>query len=224
MQFDYKKLLVENGTQLLKKVITPAVIIAVISFFGGVLTYQNKDKDSDTQRIAIKGDDCQSLLEYQSQMIFKLNRRMDSLTDTVTQLRKENTEFKLSQFRVGANQILFNNSIDNLPFPYWVKSREGRMVKLNQAYEDHYLTPIGLTRLDYIDHTDFEVWPEDIARSFRIADLDVVKKKAPIITIEKIRINGKETEAQVMKFPIWYNQDIIGVGGVVYTQFETFNP
>lgn len=196
-----------NGKWILSSAIT-----LIVAFFGFTVNWKNSDNDFTT----IKADNFQKLYNQQESQINRLELKLDKISQENEVLQTQVNELQISQIKNNQNQLLFANSIDNLPFPYWVKSKEGRMILLNKAFEDRYLISKGLTRLDYIDKTDYDVWSAKEALSFRQADLNVMRKKIPIANVEIIEINGKRVRLEVLKFPIFFNKEVIGVGGIVY--------
>ena len=197
----------------IKQPIAITIITAAVSFSTAYLTFAVNDKNATINFEDIGAKNFQQLFDLQSKQIADLTTKVEKLSEENNKLRNEIADMKLAQYRSNQNSILFNNSIDAFPFPYWVKSREGRMIKLNQAYEDQYLKPRGLTRLDYLDKTDYEVWDQETALSFREADQRVAQLKKKVLVVEEVTINGKREMILVTKFPIFLNQDVIGVAG-----------
>lgn len=198
---------------LIKTPFATTLITALLSFGGAYLVFVENTKKTSVSFEEVGATNFQRLYDLQSTQIATLTLKNDKQAIQIKDLQNEISEMKLAQFRSGQNSLIFNNSIDSFPFPYWVKTRDGRMVKLNRAFEEIYLEPLGKDKMDYIDKTDFEVWSEEEAIAFRQSDLDVINSKSKKVFIEKVTINGKAFNIWVTKFPIFLNHDVIGVAG-----------
>lgn len=130
-------------------------------------------------------------------------------------MQEKNIQLEKKLNILSAEIIVFKASTDYFPFPYWVKNKEGKMLYVNAAYEDKYLTPVGLNASDYINHYDFEVWGHKIANQFKINDSIVIAKDKPITFIERL-IEGNVTTT---KYPFKVGGQTFGVAGVEYETF-----
>ena len=195
----------EKGATLL---ITSAVSIVTAWFAFSV-----NDKNATISFEDVGAKNFQQLFDLQSKQITDLKTENKELELRIEDLTKQVQGLQIAQLRNSQNALLFNNSIDNFPFPYWVKSRDGRMVKINTAFEEAYLKPVGKDRLDYIDKTDYEIWPEEEANNFAVTDNQVVRTKKEVVFIETIVLNGKKKRLLVTKFPIFLSSEVIGVAG-----------
>lgn len=203
----------EKFVQFIKQPWAAVVLTTFVSVSGAYLTYQVQDKNANISFEDVGAKNFQQLFDLQSNQITELKVEIKDLQAQNKTLTEQIQNLQIAQLRNSQNAILFNNSIDNFPFPYWVKSREGRMVKLNKAFEDSYLIPVGMDRLDYIDKTDFEIWPFDEATNFAVTDKQVIQTKKEVVFIETITLAGKKKRLLVTKFPIFLNSEVIGVAG-----------
>jgi PAS domain S-box-containing protein len=92
------------------------------------------------------------------------------------------SELKQTQNDLENEKALLKAVIDNLPDAIFVKDRELKKILTNKAD----LQNIGLTEEEILGKTDYEVFPEEIARNFILDDLKVITNEEPII-------NHKET-------------------------------
>jgi len=83
------------------------------------------------------------------------------------------------------------------PIPHWVKSREGKMIALNQAYTDLF----GITLEEYINHYDNEVWDSNTAAKYSANDQQAVERGVMRATIEIIK-DDKPMKLDVVKWTI----------------------
>lgn len=109
------------------------------------------------------------------------------------------------------SEARFTAYMDHSPAIAWMKDEEGRHVYLNRAYEQTF----GVRLADWRGKTDFELWPEEIARTFRENDLAVLRSNQPIQIIEETAgVGGERRYWFNYKFPF---EDASGkryVGGV----------
>ena len=105
----------------------------------------------------------------------------------------------LTRQYVRQNQLreLVLNMVLYHPQPFWVKSEDGKMVLVNEAYEKAYKKYLE----DYAGNYDKELWGEQIAKEFGENDAVVRRTKSPILVVEKL---GEELNEHllVIKYPI----------------------
>ena len=107
------------------------------------------------------------------------------------------------------------------PYPSWLKDVDGVMLYVNRAYEEVFLSPYGVKSEDYVGHTDFEVWPEDIARQFVLNDQKVIRSKQTLEDYEDIQMEGGEmTRWRIIKYPRFSGRRIIGIAGMAIPILE----
>jgi len=203
----------EKFVQFIKQPWAAAMLTLIGTVLGTYLTYQVQDKNASISFEDVGAKNFQQLFDLQSKQITDLKVENKELELRIEDLTKQVQSLQIAQLRNSQNALLFNNSIDNFPFPYWVKSREGRMVKINTAFEDAYLKPVGKDRLDYIGKTDYDIWTDEEANNFAVTDNQVVRTKKEVVFIETITLNGKKKRLLVTKFPIFLSSEVIGIAG-----------
>ena len=186
----------EKFVQFIKQPWAASVLTLIGTLGAAYFTFQVQNKNATISFEDVGAKHFQQLFDLQSKQITDLKTENKELELRIEDLTKQVQSLQIAQLRNSQNALLFNNSIDNFPFPYWVKSREGRMVKINTAFEDAYLKPVGKDRLDYIDKTDY----------------DICTKKE-VVFIETITLNGKKKRLLVTKFPIFLSSEVIGIAG-----------
>lgn len=94
----------------------------------------------------------------------------------------------------------FRIFMDNSPAIAWIKDEEGGLVYASQVFEKHF----GLTATDWQGKTDFDLWPKEIAESFRQNDRAVLADGRPMHTEEKTEVlaTGQESYWFTYKFPL----------------------
>lgn len=95
----------------------------------------------------------------------------------------------------------------------WVKDENLVLLELNDAFVDILLTPNGLSREDYIGHTDFEVWDSVSASEYQKFDRKAMDCKCPIVQIIKAPHVGDTIIFTAIKYPVYFSNGTIGVGG-----------
>lgn len=106
----------------------------------------------------------------------------------------------------------FQAFMDNSPAVAFLKDEAGRMVYANKVFERAY----QLTRDDWFQRSDSELWPQDIAQSLRENDLRVLEEQGTLEVVEQLPSprEGKVQQWLTFKFPV---QDADGerfVGGM----------
>lgn len=200
----------ERFIEFIKQPVVATIVTAVVSVSGAYFVFAVNDKKANISFEEVGATNFQKLYDLQNAQILNLSIKVDKLTAQNEALRNEISNMKLEQFKSNHNRILFSNSIDSFPFPYWVKSRDGRMIKLNDAFEKAFLKPKDLTRMDYIDHFDVNIWSAEEAADFKKTDMRVTITKKKLTYIKDINMNGKVDRYLVTKFPIFFNGEVIG--------------
>lgn len=111
--------------------------------------------------------------------------------------------------------ILLESAHQDLPIPMWLKDTELKMIVLNESYVDVFLTPLGKKSGDYIGKTDFDVWPEEIAKKFIEHDRKVMRTKKTFIGVESVVDgDGQKVPYKIIKYPRYAGKTIIGIAGI----------
>ena len=93
-------------------------------------------------------------------------------------------------------------SIECMKAPYWIKEYVNGvfvMRYLNKAYEDEYLTPHGITRKQYINKRDKDIWGIDIGKHYHGHDLEAYTSKSEIFFTEFVSTLQGRVERMFMK-------------------------
>lgn len=145
-----------------------------------------------------------------------------SLMARVMALGVENVELQSKLKDNITRTDLYQNFLDGLPFPAWIKRRtpEGtfRVVMINNAYAQQF----NITKARYEGVTDAEVWGEEIARGFQDADNKVFNSKGFTLTRERFPSKGRGSKAEwhsIWKFSLSLGHGRYGVGGIVVVDF-----
>lgn len=163
----------------------------------------------------------QSFIDVLNQDNAQLRVREDKLqTDldeykAANELEKRNMLSDLADLRSTVQ--LLQSTTQSAPVAMWLKNMKLEMLSLNQAYEDLFLMPRGLSRRDYIGKTDVDVWPEEIAKAFQKNDYSVIRTGKTLYAIEKVITNdGLEVDCYVVKFVRWAGPVKVGIAGIAF--------
>lgn len=104
---------------------------------------------------------------------------------------------------------------ENMPGPAWMKDPTGMMFFINSAYANIW----NVSKNQYEGHTDFDIWPKEIAKIFKQNDDLVKRKRKGIKFIETVPVDPEDPskgsqEWHVWKFPIFIKGQLTALGGV----------
>jgi PAS domain S-box-containing protein len=114
----------------------------------------------------------------------------------------------------------FRAFTENLPGVAWIKDAEGRYVYMSRAFGQRF----GVRIDDWVDKTDAEVWPPEVAEEFRRNDLAVLDSGEVLRVVEKtVDKAGEASYWLSSKFPFTDaagEQFVGGVGIDITTRIE----
>jgi PAS domain S-box-containing protein len=126
-------------------------------------------------------------------------------------IARDITERKRVQAALRESEERFKNFIDNSPAVAFIKEAEGKYTYVNKGYERRF----GRKPEDVLGRNDFELWPADVARTFREADGAVMLAGAMEEFIEKVPDpDGSLKYWRVFKFPFCDGIGNVLVGGM----------
>ena len=131
--------------------------------------------------------------ETNSKRLVELERRLTELTQTV---------------------MLMESAHQDLPLPQWLKDRNGIMLAFNQSYEETFLVPIGVTKNEYIGRSDYDIWPEEIAKQYAINDRKVLLSRVVWEGEEDVQTPDGVGKWRVIKYPRFSGNILIGIAGI----------
>jgi two-component system sensor histidine kinase/response regulator len=111
-------------------------------------------------------------------------------------------------------EALYRSLVDNLPQSFFRKDLEGRVTFANRQY----CTIAGKTLKELIGKTDFDLFPEHLARKYREDDARVVQTGIAFDTVEAHKPHGKGIiYVRVVKTPVYdSDQRAVGVQGIFW--------
>ena len=130
--------------------------------------------------------------------------RLDAVIADITSRRAAEVALRESEER-------FQQFMDHSPALAWMKDESGRYVYFNRSSVQRLQMRVE----DWLGHTDFELWPQDVAQQFVEHDRAVLDSGRSLEIIEVVPDRqGGARHYQVFKFPV---QDRTGkryVGGM----------
>lgn len=113
----------------------------------------------------------------------------------------------------AATETALRSLLDSLPEIAWLKDREGRFLEVNEPF----LQSCGVNRDILIGKTDFDIWPEDLARGY-VHDDQLVMATGKVRRVEEqlagLLAEGR-TWIETIKVPLYDSRgDIAGTAGV----------
>ncbi len=184
-----------------------------------------KLESTKQQAISAAHDDTRMAAKELRDEIWQELREVKELN---SRLRKENAELRskvtelTSEIKIFKTEMLFKISLlesahNDLPIPQWLKDERGVILSINPAYVNIFLKPMGKAESDYKGHTDYEVWPQDVADEFRANDDYVLKSGQPWVGYEVVPDGkGNMVKWQILKYVRRSGNMIIGIAGVAF--------
>lgn len=112
------------------------------------------------------------------------------------------SEIRKSQAALSDSEALYHSLVDQLPMCLLRKSLEGRFTFANPQF----LEFSGKSADEVIGRTDFDLFPEELARKYQADDQEVINTKETLDTVERHLVPGGGGElryVQILKTPIF---------------------
>jgi len=112
---------------------------------------------------------------------------------------------------LGSQVATFQEFMDQSPMLAWIKDDKFRYVYVNRAYRDN----IEIKAKDFIGHTDFDLYEEDIALQYRDNDKLVLEGGKVLYAYENVRQPDQHFEHMIsMKFPLFVETNKAFIAGI----------
>ncbi len=128
----------------------------------------------------------------------RVQQRTAELAAVNTQLKREIAERQRAQEILRDSEALYYSLVENLPVHVLRKDLEGRFVFANRSFCEL----VGKPFEEIVGRTDFDLFPEALARKFQADDGMVVRTGRLLQTVEENRTNGEMRYVEVMKSPV----------------------
>jgi len=102
--------------------------------------------------------------------------------------------------------------LNNIPDIAWLKDGQSRFIAVNEPFAN----ACGLTPEDIVGKTDLDIWPKDLAESYRTDDQEVMHSgKRKCIEEKLVHKNGKVQWIETIKTPVLDDQGkVVGTAGI----------
>ncbi len=188
----------------------------IASGIGGLKIFEyllgtKKENRSDFESIIdVLNEDNKRLRAEQQEMSRELK-------EVVAAQARDREEFHKMSMKLQ----LMESAHYDLPVPAWLKDTNGVMLAINPAYEELFLTPLGLNPSDYIGKTDVEFWGETIGRPYMVKDQQVFRNGKSELCIETVPLPNKETTRYlILKYVRTAGNVKIGIAGMAFKEMK----
>lgn len=186
----------------------PAIISAIAGGgLGSFLTYKSKAK-------AQKSSDLELLLNQYRKLLEDHQKEIERLDIKVSQLYTEIHKRDLELIQLRNTLQMYESSHSNLPLPMFTKDIRGRMLAVNDRFEDIWLKPKGMTKGDFVGTTDEDHWGK-YAKQYAHHDALVVTQKKPLYFTEYYAEDGVGYRGKLIKYPRSIGGHVIGVAAII---------
>jgi len=175
----------------------PLATIGADEIFDVVRTHQfaiarrrGKWEIFETPELIQAKQEIQRLNEELEQRVVERTRELAAANE---ELRRDIAERQQAEDALRQSEERFAAFMDNLPGYAWMKDLEGRYVYINETF---------LQFRNALGKTDAELWPAEIASTYRANDNQVIQTKNALQTIEPFPRDPEQGWQIVSKFPI----------------------
>lgn len=96
-------------------------------------------------------------------------------------------------------------TIDNFPFPVWMKDHESRLLTVNRPFARSCNKDVS----EIEGKIDLDVWPRELAERYRVDDQSVMKSGQQKIVTGLIHDDGHDTWFETYKSPVYDDQGAV---------------
>jgi len=126
----------------------------------------------------------------------------DGVLIGVLGVARDITRLKQSEDELHTSRSALLTLLNNLPFMAWMKDQDGHFVAVNALFAQGCGAG-AITEL--IGKTDLDIWPEELARSYRADDAMVMDTRMPKLVEEQIEADGVRSWYETYKAPLVAN-------------------
>mgnify|MGYP005842891365 FL=1 len=160
---------------------------------GGVIGVVLVFRDVTEQKRA-----AEELRKARDELEIRVRQRTQELAKANEDLRREIAERVRAEEVLGNSQALYSSLVENLPVHVLRKDLEGRFDFANRSF----CALLGKPIEEILGKTDFDFYPEELARKYREDDQRVIRDGEIFETVEENRKDGETRYVQVKKSPV----------------------
>ena len=140
----------------------------------------------------------QELREAHNELEKRVEERTAELASANQELKREIGERKRAEKVIKDSQALYSSLVENLPVHVLRKDTDGRFTFANQSFCDLLGKPLE----EITGKTDFDFYPEELAKKYRQDDQRVLETGELFEAVEENKKNDEVRYVQVMKSAI----------------------
>jgi two-component system cell cycle sensor histidine kinase/response regulator CckA len=158
------------------------------------------------------GDEKESFRQYNEVLFRKLEKKVSDLEVARRELQKQLLERQRIEEALNASLQQMGAILNNIPDMAWLKDMEGRFIAVNAPLAEACQ---GKPQ-DIVGKTDLDIWPEDLARLYRMDDAEVIRTKQRKRVEERFAgSDGTESWIETIKTPVFdLEGNVIGTTGI----------
>ena len=155
----------------------------------------------------------EELRRAHDELELRVEQRTAELASANEELTREVAERRRAQEVSRNSEAIYSSLVENLPLHVLRKDADGRFVFANQSFCDLVGKPLA----EILGKTDFDFYPEELARKFRHDDHDVLETGRLLETVEENSRDGETRYVEIRKSPVRdAHGKIVGVQGVFW--------
>ena len=142
---------------------------------------------------------------------------LKKLRKRIAGLEKSQSKNKRIEQELIQDRAMFESFMDNIPMSVYFKDKKGRFLRVSK----HYLEQCGIPEVNSIEEiigkTDFDLFPEDLAKADRKDELHIMKTGEPTVDREERAktAEGQDVYLLVNKAPFTDDEGkVIGILGI----------
>ena len=140
----------------------------------------------------------QELRRAHGELELRVQQRTAELSRANEELKREIAERRRAQEVLRDSEAIYSSLVENLPLHVLRKDSDGRFVFANQLFCELVGKPLS----EVVGRTDFDFYPEELARKFRQDDHDVLETGRLLEAIEENRKDGETRYVEIRKSPV----------------------
>jgi PAS domain-containing protein len=137
---------------------------------------------------------------------------VESISDSISRLKAMDTHLSALDVFLADKVEVVASFLTCLPVPAWIKDPKTLdVIFVNPAYEEQYLVHLE----EFLGNDKYKLWDEDLVKAGNLKDQIVIDTRSLLMYTNQFKLkNGILIEAEILKFPLMKNGEIIGVGGI----------
>ncbi|MBN1694533.1 response regulator [candidate division WOR-3 bacterium] len=143
---------------------------------------------------------------------------LKKLRNRIAELEKSINKNKQTEQELVQDRAMFESFMDNIPMSVYFKDRKGRFLRVSKHFLEQYGPPEVSSIEEVIGKTDFDLFPEDLAKEDRKDELHIMKTKEPTVDREERAktADGEEVYISANRAPFTDDEgNVIGILGII---------